>query len=220
MAWNSVWTTSYWPLGNYTSAAVLENAQAAYDALTGSGWTRNAAIAVIGNLCHESGGINPGQFENGKNYSWNWGFGIAQWTPGTKVSDYIGSQAQGVVDDGDKQIEFLINTPGQYNTVYLNPDGTSHYYNLSGLPYITTMSAFSQSGASVSDLTALWMVCWERPGAAYADLDARQRYAAYFDDQLGPGPGPGPGPHPETPLPIWLMFKMKENNKGGNYYGA
>ena len=37
MAWNSVWTTAYWPLGNYTSAAVLENAQAAYDALTASG---------------------------------------------------------------------------------------------------------------------------------------------------------------------------------------
>lgn len=203
MAWNSVWTTAYWPLGDYQSPLVLENAQAAYDAMTGAGWTHNAAIAVLGNLCHESGGINPGQFENGKNYSWSWGFGIAQWTPGTKVSDYIGSQAQGVVDDGDKQIEFLINTPGQYNTVYLNPDGSSNYYGLSGLPYITNMYDYSQSNASIEDLTALWMVCWERPGAEYAALSTRVQYAQYFAEHI----------NGRRRLPVWLLFKLSENNK-------
>lgn len=202
MAWHSAWTTSYWPLGSYTSQNVLDNAQAAYDALTGSGWTRNASIAVIGNLCHESTGINPGQFEGGKNYSWRWGFGIAQWTPGTKVSDYIGSQAQGVVDDGDKQIEFLINTPGQYNTVYLNPDGSSTYYGLSGLPYITNMFDFSQSDASIADLTTLWMVCWERPAAEYAGLATRLQYSQWFADNIS-----------GKRFPVWLLFKLSENNK-------
>ena len=203
MSWNSVWTTSFWPLGNYDSPLVLENAQAAYDAMTGAGWTHNAAIAVIGNLCHESTGINPGQFEGGYNYSWAHGFGIAQWTPGTKVSDYIGSQAQGIADDGDKQIEFLINTPGQYSTYYLNPDGSAPYYGLTGLPYISSMAEFSQSEESIEDLTALWMVCWERPGAAGAGLATRIQYAQWFADHI----------NGRRRLPVWLLFKLSENNK-------
>ena len=191
MSWHSAWTTSYWPLGNYDSNNVQDNATEVYNQLTAAGWTHNAAVACIGNLIHESTGINPGQFEGGKNYSWQYGFGIAQWTPGTKVSNYIGSQAQGVVDNGARQVDFLLNTPGQWSTYYLNPDGTSNYYGLSGLPYITSMAAFSQSNASVDDLTAVYMVCWERPSNTYAALSARQQYAGYYDLFFGGGGGSG-----------------------------
>lgn len=190
MAWKSAWTTSYWPLGSYTSAAVLGNAQEVYNKLTGAGWTDNAAFAVIGNLCLESTGINPGQFENGYNYSWSRGFGIGQWTPGTKVSDYIGSQAQGVVDDGDKQVDFLLSVPSQYTTTFLNPDGSSNYYGITGLPYISNMADFSISNESVADLTTLWAICWERPGAQYLERARRIEYAEYFANQIGPSPGP------------------------------
>jgi len=191
MSWHSAWTTSYWPLGNYDSVNVQDNATEVYNQLTGAGWTHNAAVACIGNLIHESTGINPGQFEGGKGYSWQWGFGIAQWTPGTKVSNYIGSQAQGVVDNGSRQLDFLLNTPSQWSTYYLNPDGTSHYYGLSGLPYITSMAAFAASTAPVADLVAVYMVCWERPSAAYAGLSTRQQYAAYYDNFFGGSPAPG-----------------------------
>lgn len=191
MSWHSVWTTSYWPLGSFSSSNVVDNATEVYNALTGAGWTRHAACAVIGNLIHESTGINPGQFQQGYNYSWTaGGFGIAQWTPGTKVSDYIGSQAQGVVDDGAAQVAFLLSNTSQYNTAFLNPDGTSNYYNLSGLPYLTSMSQFSQSNASVDVLTAVWMVCWERPSAVYAALSTRQMYADYYNEYFKtPGTG-------------------------------
>ena len=186
MAWHSVWTTSYWPLGDYGSQNVRDNAQEVYDKLTNAGWTHNAACAVIGNLIHESTGINPGQFQGGYGYSWSAGFGIAQWTPGTKVSNYIGSQSQGVADNGDRQMDLLISDSQQYNTYFLNPDGSSHYYNLTGLPYITSMAAFSRSNASVNDLTAVWMICWERPNADYAALSSRQQYAAYYDNLFTP----------------------------------
>lgn len=181
MAWHSVWTTSYWALGNYDSSTVADNAREVYNKLTGAGWTHEAACGVIGNLIHESCGINPGQFQGGYNYSWQAGFGIAQWTPGTKVSNYIGSQAQGVADDGDRQIDLLMSDTAQWNTAFLNPDGTSNYYGLSGLPYITSMAAYSQSTADVADLTAVWMVCWERPSAQYAGLSTRQSYARYYE---------------------------------------
>ena len=175
MSWHSAWTTSYWALGSYTSQNVIDNATEVYNKLTGAGWTHNAACGVIGNLIHESCGINPGQFQGGYNYSWSAGFGIAQWTPGTKVSDYIGSQAQGVVDNGNAQMNLLMSDTGQWNTAFLNPDGSSNYYSLSGLPYITSMSQYSHSSASVADLTAVWMVCWERPSAQYAGLSTKEK---------------------------------------------
>lgn len=188
MSWHSVWTTSYWALGSYTSQNVIDNATEVYNKLTGAGWTHNAACGVIGNLIHESCGINPGQFQGGYNYSWSAGFGIAQWTPGTNVSDYIGSQAQGIVDDGNAQMNLLMSDTTQWNTAFLNPDGSSNYYGLTGLPYITSMSQYSQSSASVSDLTAVWMICWERPSAQYAGLSTRQSYAAWYDDYFGAPP--------------------------------
>ena len=190
MAWSKVWTTSYWALGPYTSEAVKGNAQEVYTQLKGAGWTDNAAFAVIGNLCHESCGINPAQWEGGRGYSWDFGFGVAQWTPATKVSNYIGSQAQGVVDDGTAQINLLLSDAGQYTTAFLNPDGTSNYYNLSGLPYLTTLAAFSQSTAPVDDLTKVWAVCWERPNNQYAAFDTRIMYARYFAQLLDPAPPP------------------------------
>lgn len=192
MSWHSAWTTSYWSLGSFDSQYVMENATEVYNALHAAGWTHNAACAVIGNLIHESSGCNPGQFEGGYNYSWSRGFGIAQWTPGTKVSDYIGSQQQGVVDDGAAQVQMLISQPGQYSTYFLNPDGTSRYYNLSGLPYIDSMAAFSQSNDSVYSLTMIWAICWERPAAQYADFGARYQYASYYDTLFG---GTTPGYH-------------------------
>ena len=192
MAWHSVWTTSYWALGNYDSQNVADNATMVYNKLTGAGWTHNAACAVIGNLIKESAGINPGQFQQGYNYSWSAGFGIAQWTPGTKVSTYIGSQVQGVVDDGDRQMDLLMSDSSQYGTQFLNPDGSSNYYSLTGLPYITTMAAFSQSNASLDDLTALWCICWERPNNQYAYISERQSYARYYDTMFS---SPGSGQH-------------------------
>lgn len=191
MSWHSAWTTSYWALGSYTSQNVQENAAEVYNTLWAAGWTHNAICAVIGNLIHESSGCNPGQFEGGYNYSWSRGFGIAQWTPGTKVSNYIGSQQQGVVDDGAAQVQFLLSDTSQWSNIFLNPDGTSQYYNKSGLPYITSMAQFSQSNADVYQLTTVWAICWERPGAQYAAFDARYAYASYYDTFFGGGSQPG-----------------------------
>lgn len=181
MSWHSNWTSAYWTLGNYSSADVTDNATEVYNTLTSAGWTHNAACAVIGNLIHESTGINPGQFEGGHYEDWNYGFGIGQWTPGTKISDYCGSQSQGIADDGAMQLSFLLNTPSQWNTYFLNPDGTSQYYNLSGLPYITSMAQFSQSNDTVYALTLVWAICWERPAAQYAAFASRFTYADYYD---------------------------------------
>lgn len=190
MSWTSNWTSSYWTLGGYTSAAVAGNATEVYNRLTGSGWTHNAACAVIGNLIHESSGLNPGQFEGGHLNDWRYGFGIGQWTPGTKISDYCGSQSPGVADDGNMQMSYLLSNTSQWSNYFLNPNGTSNYYNLSGLPYITSMAQFSQSNDTIYQLTLVWAICWERPAAQYAAFEARYTYASYYDTFFG-SPAPG-----------------------------
>ena len=164
-------------------------------------WTENAASAVLGNLQAESQ-LNPGQWEKDEGGNFSAGFGIGQWTPATKVSDYVGSKDVNKMADGTKQVMLLVSRPSQYSDYYLNPDGTSTYYNESGLPYITNMEDFSQSTESIEKLTKLWAICWERPGSSYYNTskDTRIRYANHWYDTLSDAPIPPPTP-PQPPTP-------------------
>lgn len=177
-----------------------------------NGWTEEAAAAVLGNMQHESY-INPGQFEIGYNYSMLNGFGLGQWTPATKISNYVGSTNHDAMADGAKQMNYLVSTPSQYTTDYLNPDGSSNYYHESGLPYIDNMDDFSHSIASIDDLTKLWAICWEKPGSTNYTRsigermdDAEYWYTTFHGSPPTPPPTP---PTPEDALPWLAMFMSK-----------
>lgn len=182
MPWTYNWTNTY--AAHYTYE---QNAPMALGVMQQAGWTYNAGIAVIGNLEQESG-INPGQWQGGYNIG-DWdnptcGFGLAQWTPGRKYAIYIGyptgSPPQALAADGDKQMEFLINTPGQWSTGLVDMNtGYSSYYGIT-VPILPTMAAFAASNASIDDLTAAWMVYWERPSAQYAGLANRIAFANHY----------------------------------------
>lgn len=186
MAWHSLWTAKYWALGNYDSQNVLDNATEVYNKMIASGWTHEASIGAIANLCYESSGINAGQWE-GRNpqiyYGSDQGFGIAQWTPWTKVRDFVGGSTQAIMMDGNAQVEMLLSQGGQWNTHFVNANGYSSYYGIT-VPYFKTFAEYSQGSASVTDMTASYMVCWERPGKDNA-LETRKQYAKYFDEKLG-----------------------------------
>lgn len=207
------WTPPY-------SQVQEDNAREIWDTLVGvHGWTEEATAAVLGNFQVESY-INPGQWEIGYNYSMNRGMGLGQWTPATKVSNYVGSTNRDDMANGARQLLLLVNTPTQYSTHYLNPDGTSTYYNESGLPYIADMDDFSHSSASVSDLTKVWAICWERPGSTYytSSIQNRMDHAAHWYATFT-GSVPSPPSPPDPPSPphpgyitdeIWLaMFLSK-----------
>lgn len=177
------------------------------------GWTEEAAAAVLGNMQHESY-INPGQFEIGFNYSMLHGFGLGQWTPATKISNHVGSTNFDAMADGAKQMEYLVSTPSQYTLDYFNPDGSSHYYNESGLPYISSMSEFSQSTAGVDDLTKIWAICWEKPNnVAYANSIADRISDATYWYTLFTGTPPTPPPTPPSPvqdLLLWIAIYLSK----------
>lgn len=211
---SSGWTSTY-------SADQTDNAKEVWDTLVGVyGWAENSASAVLGNLQYESY-LNPGQWEIGRDYSMSYGMGLGQWTPATKVSNYIGSANRDDMADGAKQLMLFINTPSQYNTHYLNPDGSSTYYNETGLPYITSMEDFSHSTASVSDLTKVWAICWERPGNTYYtnSINDRITHATHwYGTFTGSTPQPPTPPTPPTPQDAQAIFWMFLRKRKKKYY--
>ena len=206
------WTTLY-------SSDQTDNAREIWDTLVGVyGWTENSASAVLGNLQAESY-INPGQWEIGYNYSMSRGMGLGQWTPATKVSNYVGSADRDAMASGSKQMLLLVNNPGQYSTHYLDPDGSSDYYHETGLPYITNMEDFSHSTASVHDLTKLWAICWERPGSTdYTNsIGSRMTHADHWYNEFSgtepQPPTPVPPPTPEEVQAFLMMFFAKRRKR-------
>lgn len=202
MSWHFVttdspgWAPTY---GTYQT----DNAKEIWNILVfNNGWTENSASAVLGNFQSESY-INPGQWEIGYNYSMSHGMGLGQWTPATKVSDFVGSTNRTAMANGSRQMDLFLARPSQYSTYYLNPDGSSSYYGESGLPYISSMAQFSRSNASISDLTKLWAICWERPGARYyrSSISSRITHATHWYNEFSGSTPPGPEPPPTPPEP-------------------
>ena len=180
MPWSYVWGSGYY------SVDVTNNAQLVYDNLINQGVTLEATCAIIGNWQYESG-LNPGQWQHGYSVG-DWGsagLGMGQWTPASKLADYIGSYAETDVADGDNQLAYFLATPSQWSTYYLNPDGSSSYYGLSGLPYIDNLNDFLHSTEDTQTLATLFMVCWERCNKNYQHLDTRKSYAQYWYDYFG-----------------------------------
>lgn len=190
MAWHTEWTSSFWPFGDYTSSAVLDNATEVYNCMIAEGWTHNAACGAIGNLCAESTGINAGQWQGGFGgyYKNSQGFGMAQWTPWTRVSSYVGSSSKSAMNDPDAQLSMLLSQKSQWSTGLINKSGYSSYYGIN-VPYYATFDDYARGNSSVSAMTAAYMCCWERPASA-SSLSTRQKYANYFSEKLGDNPQP------------------------------
>lgn len=188
MTWHTEWTTQYWPFGDYTSSAVLDNATEVYNRMMSVGWTHNAACGAIANLCAESTGINAGQWQQGYGgfYKKDQGFGMAQWTPWQRVSSYVGSSSRDKMNDPNAQLTMLLSQKNQWSTGLISKSGYSNYYGIY-VPYYETFDDYAKGNSSVSDMTAAYMCCWERPLDA-SSLSARQEYANYFSDKLGSQP--------------------------------
>ena len=150
------------------------------------GWTDNAIAAMLGNMQVESY-LNPAQFELNKNYSMAYGFGLVQWTPATKLSDYVGSDWR---TDFDAQLDRI--RYEEYNEQQWIP--RSSYGNMS-------FQQFAVSTASVNYLTEVFERCYENPLDWEASISIRQSYANNWYTYLGNTPTLG--------IPIWMLFKIR-----------
>jgi hypothetical protein len=151
-----------------TNDQQMNNAQLVANHFVGTDWTKESLSALIGNMHHESS-INPSMHELGYGDSPDRGYGLVQWTPMTKYTDWATSQGLDYTS-GDSQlarIDYEVNNNIQWIA--------KSAYNY------TTFSQFRQNSGSwtVDYLTQMFMDCYERPNytAGQQSLPDRQSFA-------------------------------------------
>lgn len=168
----------------YLTQTEMENNATEFAGITLSyGWSRNAIAAILGNLESESG-INPGIWENLEPYAG--GYGLVQWTPYTKYSEWYG---EGWQNNGNAQcarIKYEVENGLQW---------------ISTSEYPMSFKEFITSDRDVGYLAWVWLYNYERP----ADLNQPQRaeQAEYWAEFIG-------GVHAK--VPVWLLFKLSERS--------
>ena len=158
--------TSWVSGNNYISQADMENnAQMFYARMTAHGFSLNAIAGMLGNIQTESG-INPGIWEDLDPFEG--GYGLVQWTPYTKYSEWAGSGWQ---DNGDKQCERI-------NYEFSND---IQYYPTESYPL--TAQQFKVSNDSPENLAETFVHNYERP-ASYASVPQRRSQARSWYNYL------------------------------------
>ena len=82
------------------------NAVIIYGKLKDEGWSLNAIAAAIGNWDWESG-LNPARWEGDQIGNTSGGYGLAQWTPATKILNWLSENGY-EKDSGDGQLQWII----------------------------------------------------------------------------------------------------------------
>lgn len=155
------------------------------------GWTDNAIAALCGNMQIESY-LNPGQYELNRNYNPQFGFGLVQWTPYTKYSEWAGTDCATNYNKQLMRIQYELENGLQWIPV-------------SAYNYMTFYE-FTQSTATPEYLVMAFEYSYERGTPFQAQREAAAR--RWFE-YLG-----GISPTPVGNLPVWLLFKLRWNNKG------
>ena len=182
---------SEWISGNrYLSTAEMQNnAEMVMQYGTRHGWSLNAIAAICGNMQSESG-INPGIWEGLAPYSG--GYGLVQWTPYTKYSDW--ATAQGLTPwEGNGEAEMQ-------RISYEAANNLQWFRNAElGLDPPITFAQFLTSTEDVGTLANYW--CWFYEHPANPNQPARATQAQEWYEYLS---------HIERPLPVWLLFNFSK----------
>lgn len=150
-----------------------------------TGWTDNAIAAMCGNMQTESY-LNPAQWQHNMNYSMAGGFGLVQWTPATKLSDYLGADWRTDYDGQLDRIRYEWDTEQQW--MYTEP---------------MTFHQFAASTQAVDYLAQVFLRNYENPEDWQASVSIRQANARRWFEYLGGTPTPSGN------IPIWLLFKIR-----------
>lgn len=139
------------------------NALLVFDRLSKKGFSRNAICAILANMECEST-INPGIWEGLQPYIG--GYGLVQWTPYEKYSEWAG---EGWQNNGDKECD-RIAYEFDYNIQYYPTDN-----------YPLTASEFKTSKESPEFLAGAWMENYERPWSYQTEWYRKERARYWYD---------------------------------------
>jgi hypothetical protein len=102
-----VYYGSLWGESEYLTTKEIEaNVRYIYSYLTAEGWTINAIAGLLGNLENESA-INPGRWE-GNDVGEGPGYGLVQWTPYTKYTEWCAEQGYADPSEMDTNLDRII----------------------------------------------------------------------------------------------------------------
>ena len=153
----------------YLSQEEMENnAKEIYAYFKDKGWTLNAIAGVLGNMQQEST-INPGLWQSLKEYNYSGGFGLVQWTPATKYTNWAVANGY-AIDDGTGQmywIDQLAESTGEWIK--------TSAYNL-------TWEQFKTSTETPEYLCSAFLKNFERAGVEVEET--RKKYARKWYDFL------------------------------------
>lgn len=185
-----------WESGNFylTQSQMENNALLIANYGYSNGWTKNAISAILGNMQAESS-INPGIWESLTPYGG--GYGLVQWTPYTKYSDWATLQGYAWQDNGDAELERIS---------YEAANGLQWFRNNElGIDPPITMAQFLVSTLPVNDLSNYWLWFYEHPADPGPTTQAirqtnSQNWYNFIPD--------GPNPPPPGNIPYWLLFQF------------
>ncbi len=184
-----------WISGNrYLSQSEMENnAEIIYYYFISCGWTINAIAAMCGNMQAEST-INPGLWEGLSPY--NGGYGLVQWTPYTKYSNWAGNDWDTDHDLQLDRIRYELLNGLQWDPARGdNETGSNTFYQ--------TFQDFTQSTLSPSILANQWCYKYEYPATRPQPIRGTYSDQWYqFFSSLPPRPTAV-----KRGLPIWLLNK-------------
>lgn len=174
----------YYTGNNYlTHSEMTVNAQFILDYLLLEGWTKNAVCGMLGNMQTEST-INPGIWQSLDEGNMSGGFGLVQWTPASKYTDWAddNSLTWGAMESNLQRILYEVDN------------------NIQWIHSTMTFYEFSRSTDTPYNLGLLFLAHYERP--ADPDQPIRGTQAKYWYDTLTGGGGGGGGggqlPPPST----------------------
>lgn len=165
-----------------TRAQMEVNAWYLHKALTSKGWSLGAICALLGNMEAESS-INPGRWQGDTPGSTSLGYGLVQWTPSTKYTEWCSSQGLSDPSHIDSNIARIL----------YEVDNNIQWIAKS--PYTFSFKYFTTSTESVSSLAKAFLLCYERPAD---QSDSAQNYrsslaTAWYKYLVGSDPPDGPG---------------------------
>jgi hypothetical protein len=168
-----------------TLVEMQENAQYILDSLINQGWTKNSICGMLGNMQSEST-INPGIWESLNEGNMSGGFGLVQWTPATKFTDWA-DQNNYTWSDIDGQLTRIL-----YEVAN----------NLQWQVYTITFAEFTTSTDTPENLASVFIHSYERP-LNYDTEQTRREQARHWFDVLTTNE---PTKKKKT-MPIW-MYKF------------
>lgn len=120
------------------------------------GWSTNAIAAILGNMQPESG-INPARWENDNVGNLNGGFGLVQWTPASKLINWVNEQFNlGLLPDND-----YLNGDNQLSRIVYEIENGLQYSPSHG--FKESFYEWSTSDKHPGYLAAAFMKNYERP---------------------------------------------------------